>query len=331
MRKSAFLLTVLTTTLAALAGAQTAIWSQGWDVRGTVPDSSKTSDGAIDQEIADDFDVTGRVDMVETHGGYLSYFNSPPMGLTGVVVRFYEAQGSLPGALLYERTVPASAVVQTDDGRGDLRLRIPLPVAFQAGGRHFLSVQTLSSLSWSWHTANSAAPSGATMALRDRKAGTGWRPANLSDAAFALYGATTGAPRVDRLSDASLPRSGRLRLFGSDFGPAETGRVEIGGQRAIVARWSTTEIHAYVPESAALGQSTVRIVSAAGTSASVGLTVVSRRSPGGRARWRFQVDGPGLIPNVVVAPDGAVYAMDDVGIVYGLTLDGGLRWATPAG
>jgi hypothetical protein len=66
--------------------------------------------------------------------------------------------------------------------------------------------------------------------------------------------ASAAAPQITGLSDAALPRSGRLIIFGSSFGSAQgTGQVRIDGVDAIATTWMDTEIHAYVPEAAALG------------------------------------------------------------------------------
>src|SRR5687768_16943985 len=114
-----------------------------------------------------------------------------------------------------------------------------------------------------------------------------------------------------------MVRSGRFRLFGTNFGEVRGGgAVIVGGREAIVTRWTMTAIHAYVPEATLLGANHVRVVTATGSSTTRSLEVTQRPSPDGRFKWRFQADSFMIGTPPVVAPNGTVYAMDDHAHLY---------------
>lgn len=327
-----FLSFVLLSLPDAADGQQT-IWSQPWDVNSQVGQSSQTSrNPIINREVSDDFEVVGTVQQVQVEGEYITYFNGPQINLQSVFVRFYEWQNGLPGAQQYERQIPASAITVTTDSLGTFNMRFALPDSFAAGGRHFISVQTVSERAWYWRTANGGKAKLAPAKVRDRGSNGAWTNANGSDAAFTLTGTLTGPPQLQSLSEASLSRSGRLRLFGTNFGAsAASSGVRIGGVPAIVTSWKNTEIHAYVPEALTPGSYNVQVLTNAGASSLLPLTVTNRASPGRHARWRFQVDSFEVSADPVVGPDGTVYVMDDSGNLYALNPDGGLIWATKSG
>lgn len=134
------------------------------------------------------------------------------------------------------------------------------------------------------------------------------------------------SPRIDRLSDASIERSGRLRIFGANFGAERgAGLILVDARSAFVTRWSDSEITAYVPEESALGPVGVEVVTAAGASGPASLDVAARR-PSGRMRWRFRADAPYVAVRPAVALDGTVYFVDVGGNLYALRPDGGLLW-----
>ena len=119
-----------------------------------------------------------------------------------------------------------------------------------------------------------------------------------------------GVPQINSLSESTLNRSGRLLIFGSNFGSNSVdGQVLIDGLDAITTTWTNTEIHAYVPEGSLLGSVPVQIVTPGGSSAMVVLEVTQRQADG-RARWRFQMDSRFGGSFMAVAPDGTVYASD---------------------
>ena len=117
--------------------------------------------------------------------------------------------------------------------------------SFAATGRHFLSVQPVSDVSWYPWSANSGASRGQPYAWRDPGAGvTQWRRGDSqgsdpnADLAFALYGTVTGPGQISSLSATSLPLSGYLEIFGSNLGGS--GQVLIDGLVAPVASWEAS-------------------------------------------------------------------------------------------
>ena len=143
-------------------------------------------------------------------------------------------------------------------------------------------------------------------------------------------------PQIDTLSTQSIERSGRLLIFGADFGAAQgNGRVLIDGRVAIATTWTDTEIHAYVPEAASIESVPVTVMTAGGSSNTVPLGVTVRRpdiamgQSGTHVRWRFQMDSDFAGRFITVAPDGTVYA-SDLSRLYALTPDGGLLWVAQA-
>jgi hypothetical protein len=135
--------------------------------------------------------------------------------------------------------------------------------------------------------------------------------------------ASAAAPQISGLSDATLPRSGRLLIFGSSFG-TQPGQVLIDGREAIATKWFDTEIHAYVPEAAALGAVPVQVVTGDGPS-NVMMLDVTLRQADGRVRWRFQTDDYYWVQFITVAPDGTIYTSDR-GRLFALSPDGALLW-----
>ncbi len=133
-------------------------------------------------------------------------------------------------------------------------------------------------------------------------------------------------PRIDSLSAQTLTRSGRLRIFGANFGSSSTGsQVLVGGYGAIISRWSASQITAYVPEQAGPGSVSVQVVTPGGSSNAVQLNVTLRQQQG-RVKWAFEADVENLWFRPALAPDGTVYVHGSEGYVYALTPDGGLKW-----
>jgi hypothetical protein len=146
---------------------------------------------------------------------------------------------------------------------------------------------------------------------------------------FLLFASTiveAQQPRIDSLSAQTLTRSGRLRIFGANFGSTSTGsQVLVGGYSAIISRWSATRITAYVPEQAGPGSVTVQVVTPGGSSNTMPLNVTLRQRQG-RVKWAFEADVENLWFRPALAPDGTVYVHGSEGYVYALTPDGGLKW-----
>jgi len=133
-------------------------------------------------------------------------------------------------------------------------------------------------------------------------------------------------PQIDSLSSAMLTQSGRLRIFGTNFGSGnDTNQVLIDGYSAIVSHWSNSQITAYVPEQAGPGQTMVQVATSVGSSNSMLLTV-SLREQVGRVLWTFEADVANLWFRPAIAPDGTIYVHGSDGFVFALSSDGGLKW-----
>jgi hypothetical protein len=133
-------------------------------------------------------------------------------------------------------------------------------------------------------------------------------------------------PQITSLSAGELTRSGRLRIFGENFGTANgSSQVLIDGYPAIVSRWSDVQVTAYVPEDAGPGGTTVQVITTAGASNPIPLSVVLRQ-PEGRVLWTFEADVLDLWFRPALAPDGTIYLHGSDGFVFALSPDGGLKW-----
>jgi outer membrane protein assembly factor BamB len=132
------------------------------------------------------------------------------------------------------------------------------------------------------------------------------------------------------ISPQATTRSGLITISGSGFGTKRNGNVLIGGQRAFTTAWTNTQIAAYVPESAALGQNAVEIVTGGVSIPVHGVTVEPRPAAQptaqGKVAWRFEVLANYLSHRADVARDGTVYFNDSSGFLYALTPEGSLKW-----
>jgi IPT/TIG domain len=312
--------------LGGIARAQTSgvLYFQSPDGQSTYGPSELWAASGVNSEIADDFNVIANIDRV-----YASGFVWGAVNFQGVYVRFYQyGADNKPGALQREYFLAASDPNLTFDSLSGA-IDAKLSSAFPATGRHFLSVQPVINY-WYWWSANINAPLGQAFYFRNNTIGEAWHHGdnlNLNanaDVSFYLYGTVTGAGIIDSLSTTTLPRSGFLEIFGSNFGG--DGTVFIGGIRAPVADWSSTRIVAYIPETAPLSTVNVKVVTAAGTSNLKPLTVTTRPAAAGRVNWRFRMDGPYSEVRAAVGPDQTVYAIDAFFHLYALAPDGALKW-----
>ncbi len=88
------------------------------------------------------------------------------------------------------------------------------------------------------------------------------------------------SPQIESLSTQSIDRSGRLLIFGANFGATQgKSRVLIDGRVAIATTWTDTEIHAYVPEAASTASVPVTVLTARGSSNTTPINVTMRRRP----------------------------------------------------
>jgi hypothetical protein len=317
----------------SIVSAQTnnLIWSQTWDNQSILGPSIQTraTSTALNVEIADDFDIGGTIERVVVSGYRDLTAPSNPV-VYGVDIHFYEWLNGQPGALQAESFIATGDPGLVYDPVRPAQFDITLSTPFQTTGRHFISVQVVMDAGtldgWYWESANSGAPRGATVFKRDNLAGGTWSSVQNSDGVFQLYGTVTAAPRIDSLSAATLNRSGRLRIFGANFGGTQgSSRVLINGLTSFVSNWTDTAITAYVPEAANLGTVSVTVLTAAGTSNTASLNVTARQ-PNAQMKWRFQMDAMYTVPRPAVGPDGTIYAVDVSNHLYALTPDGGLKW-----
>ena len=298
------------------------IYSQFSDGQSTYGPSLVWPAENVNAEVADEFDVVANIDRVSAGG-----FIWGSVNFQGVHVRFYEfGADNKPGALQHEYFLAAGDPnVVFNDGEIDATLS----PAFTATGRHFLSVQPVINY-WYWWSSSSGAPRGEAFYFRNNATGQAWHHGDdlnfniNADVVFSLYGTVTGAGVITGLSENTLPRSGFLEIFGSNFGG--DGTVLIGGINAPVADWTSTRVIAYVPESAALATLPVQVVNGAGSSNTIPLTVTARPAAADHVNWRFRMNGPYSFVRPVFGPDGTIYSVDVFDHLYALTPDGGLKW-----
>ena len=144
---------------------------------------------------------------------------------------------------------------------------------------------------------------------------------------LALGANVAAAQTIHSISDTSLPRAGRLIIYGDTFGDTQDqGSVTIGSADAPVSFWSDTKIRAYVPEDAPIALDAVQVHTSSGSSNTVSLDVTHRPGPDGRVRWRFTADDDFIMTRPAVGHDGTVYVTGMNAHLYALTPDGGLRW-----
>jgi len=93
---------------------------------------------------------------------------------------------------------------------------------------------------------------------------------------FALLAshAALAAPVITGINKTEAPLSGRVAISGSGFGTI--GEVRIAGLSAWTTTWNDGRVVAYVPEAAALGPTTVHVVSQGAESNRFDLTVTAR-------------------------------------------------------
>ena len=281
-------------------------------------------------EIADDFDVVGTITRIDVNG-YGAYTGDANFG--GVYVRFYAyGANNLPGILQAEYFIPkGDARILNKASSADFQLN--LGNAFQATGKHFVSVQVSSPNAWYWRSANENAPRNTALFYRPGPSSAwshnvGFLGTANCDTAFTLYGTRTlTAPTIGSLSTTTLAQAGRLKISGSGFGDVQgTGLVKIGGVSAPVSNWTDTLITAYVPDAAAIGTDNVQVVTSGGTSNASSLQVTARPAAAGHVKWRFMADDLYIQGRPALGPDGTVYAIGVKGHLYALTPAGGVKW-----
>ena len=189
----------------------------------------------LNSEIADEFDLVANIDRVTATGSAYSHAAS----FQGVHVRFYEFGAD---------NEPGRAPARNISWLPAIRTCPSTPLAKLAQRCHPHSLPPAGILSpftrpiidyWYWWSSSSGAPRGEAFYFRNNAIGEGWHHGdnlNISvnaDVMFSLYGTVTNAGVITSLSESTLPRSGYLEIFGSNFGA--DGSVLIGGINAPVA------------------------------------------------------------------------------------------------
>ena len=335
LRWAWLLLLPLLVAAATPAAGGSLLWQQTWDGQSGYGPSIRSS--LVDKEIADDFNVTGTIDRVVATGS--RGFGAPPSpAVQAVEVRFYAVDGDRPGAVIAEYVITGSDPALVYDPVGVNTFEISLSPPFEATGHHYIGVQVVMESYWERPSSGNGTARLLPIWIKDDLAGGQWAPytdvlgTHLDDVAFELYGTLGAEPQISGLSTSTATRSGRVRIFGVNFGgTAAGGQVFIDGHPAIVAEWTDQAIHAYVPEASTAG--TVDVVVATtfgGVSAPVQLDV-SPRAPDGQVNWRFTCDGRGVRHRVGIGSNGTIYAQDTDGLLYALSADGALLWITDTG
>ena len=325
--------------------AGTQLTSTQWDGQSNFGPSVLTQRGApVDQEMADDFDLVGDIDRVVVNGsrGFSAAVNP---SVRGAYVRFYAWQNGSPGALQDEQYLAAGDPALVFDPATVSTVDVRLPHSFRASGKHFVSVQLVVegyNSYWYWYSSRSGSPQNSPVRVRDNYAASpAWAShtqlngAINADAVMQLYGTATTPATLAAVAPQTAERSGWFTLTGTNFGASQgASRVLVDKLNAIVVQWSPTEVVAYVPEGASLGEVDVVISNPTGTSNALKLNVTGRKSVG-RIRWQTKYLGDYMTFRPAVAPSGApeagsVYA-EVGGLIYAWSPTGELRWVKRGG
>lgn len=334
-RTTGAIVLVLALGAATPAIGGTLLWQQSWDGQSSYGPSVRSA--VVDQEIADDFDIVGEIDRLVATGS--RGFGAPPSPtVQAVEVRFYAVDGDRPGAVVAEYVLAGDDPNLGYDPVGVNTFDITLSPPFEATGHHFVGVQVVMEAYWARPSSGNGTARLEPIWVKDDLAGGQWEPysdvlgVHLDDIAFELYGTLGAAPQITSLSTSTATRSGRVRIFGSNFGgTADGGEVLIDGHPAIVAEWTDLAIHAYVPEAASIGTADVVVATTSGGASAPVPLEVTERTAQGRVNWRFTCDGRGVRHRVGIAADGTIYAQDTDGLLYALAADGALLWITDTG
>ena len=155
-----------------------------------------------------------------------------------------------------------------------------------------------------------------------------------------IYSPQAPSPQIEGISATTLDRSGRVRIFGANFGARQDGsRVLIDGVTAPVSTWSDSLIVAYVPEAVPRATSSVQVVTKTASSnklqidakIEMGLAPVTAVQANGSIKWQFEVDGDHMEFRPTIGSDGTIYFQDDNGHLYALKPDGSVKWIFQGG
>jgi hypothetical protein len=206
-----------------IARADQRLWFNDMDTYTTTRDSIVvTGDAPVDQELADDFQVTGEIHRAVVYG--YDCWNCMGVFATGVRVRIYEKNtDGKPGAELYGFHLDA------DDPRflHDLNhtghnetIDVTFPEPFFADGEYFFAVQLeyAEPATWPIWSSHHVTPFGSPVQIRDNIAGGPWEqhsdmfgPSNF-DFAFSLFGLPPGPPPSNTVAECGEWSSALLPL-----------------------------------------------------------------------------------------------------------------------
>jgi hypothetical protein len=183
----------------ATAAAQQQLWIQYADNYADVESFASTAVGQ-DVEAADDFDIVGSIERVVIAGRLCFACQAPD--IQGVWVRFWEHDNGEVGGVLAEYYVADGDPDFLYDPLEPQDLDITLPVPFVATGKHFMSVQLVTSSfsSWYWMTAGNGQHEISTFRHRDGNGSNAFEPYSTPfgvvnrDLSFELWGDGTPAP-----------------------------------------------------------------------------------------------------------------------------------------
>jgi hypothetical protein len=208
--RAGFVLSLFLAPLAANADQR--LWNNEPDYWSITKDSIVITDTApADQEIADDFRVTGEIHRAVIAG--YDCWNCEGVFATGVYVHIYaKGDDGAPADELYGFRLDASDprfIHDLNQTGHNGTIDVTFPEPFFADGDYFLSAQLEYDrpATWPMQSANHVTPFESPIMIRDNLAGTPWQqhedlfgPSNF-DFAFSLYGVPPGPPPSNTVAE----------------------------------------------------------------------------------------------------------------------------------
>jgi hypothetical protein len=208
--RAGFVLSLFLAPLAANADQR--LWNNEADYWSITKDSIVITDTApADQEIADDFRVTGEIHRAVIAG--YDCWNCEGVFATGVYVHIYaKGDDGAPAGELYGFRLDASDprfIHDLNQTGHNGTIDVTFPEPFFADGDYFLSAQLEYDrpATWPMQSANHVTPFESPIMIRDNLAGTPWQqhedlfgPSNF-DFAFSLYGVPPGPPPSNTVAE----------------------------------------------------------------------------------------------------------------------------------
>jgi hypothetical protein len=208
--RAGFVLSLFLAPLAANADQR--LWNNEPDYWSITKDSIVITDTApADQEIADDFRVTGEIHRAVIAG--YDCWNCEGVFATGVYVHIYaKGDDGAPAGELYGFRLDASDprfIHDLNQTGHNGTIDVTFPEPFFADGDYFLSAQLEYDrpAMWPMQSANHVTPFESPIMIRDNLAGTPWQPhedilgPSNFDFAFSLYGVPPGPPPSNTVAE----------------------------------------------------------------------------------------------------------------------------------